>query len=236
MFRLDEFLRVSQEVELPSGEKVILRVLSDLEMNARRDYALNEALRVSDELKNPESDLYKTKILSLQDAALDSLIELMAQGRLHELDREARDRYKLDFIPTPDDPALEEEIKTDRKQTEVEMQVYKDRAQYIINGINDYCKKVAELPRETMLKELHARAIQAYSYSASMDAEEYYTVWCATENGDDKHTKRWKTIEHVRQLPLKVIDRLYTLYKELDAIDPWALTKSESTGTPDRVG
>ena len=165
MFRLDEFLRVSQEVELPSGEKVILRVLSDLEMNARRDYALNEALRVSDELKNTESDLYKTKILPLQDAALDSLIELMAQGRLHELDREARDRYKLDFIPTPDDPTLEEEIKTERKQTEVEMQVYKDRAQYIINGINDYRKKVAELPRETMLKELHARAIQAYSYS-----------------------------------------------------------------------
>ena len=228
MFRLDEFLRVSEDIELPSGEKVTLRVLSDLEMNAKRDYALNEVVRVSEQLKDVTSDLYKTKIAPLGDSSLESLIDLMAQGRMYELEREARELYKVDFVPTPEDPTLEEEVSTEKKQSAFEIRVYSDRAKYIMDGLSAYRAKVSELPKETMLKELHARAIQAYSYSTSQDAEVYYTVWCATENSDGN--KHWKTVDHVHQLPMKIIDHIYTLYKGLDAIDPWALTKSESEG------
>ncbi len=223
MIKLDEFLRVSQEVELPSGEKVTLRVLSDLEMNARRDYALNEVVRVSNQLKDPESDLYKTKIAPLGDSSMESLIDLMAQGRMYELEREARELYKIDFAPAPDEPTLLEEVATENKQSSIEMQVYKDRTKYIVEGLAAYRAKVAELPKETMMKELHARAIQAYSYSTSQDAEVYYTVWCATENNGKKH---WKSVDHVHQLPMKVIDHIYMLYKGLDSIDPWEITKS----------
>lgn len=233
MFKLDQFLRVYDEFDLKNGEKVVVRVLSDLEMNAKRDYCLNEVVKVSNQLKDPTSELYQLKIAPLADSTLESLIDLMAQSRMYELEREARDLYRLDFVPAPDDATLAEEVATETKQGDIEMQVYKDRTQYIINGLNAYRAKVAELPKETMLKELHARAIQAYSYSTSQDADVYYTVWCATENADGK--KHWKSVEDVRKLPMKIITHIHDFYKGLDSIDPWELSKSESEGTPSGV-
>jgi len=227
MFRLDEFFRANRDIELPNGEIVTQRVLSDFEMNAKRDYALSEATRVSDALKNPESDLYKTKILPLEDTALETLIDLMAQGRMYELEREARDLYRLDFVPTPDEATLIEEIDTGKKQTEIELKVYADRAKHVLGGINAYRQKVSELPRETLLKELHTRAIQSFTYAMSQDSDVYYTVWCSIESDGKKH---WKTVDDIHQMPMPVIDRLYKLYKEMDSIDPWEITKSESAG------
>lgn len=234
MFQLDKFLRVYDEFDLKNGDVAVVRVLSDLEMNAKRDYCLNEVVKVSAQLKDPESELYQTKIAPLADSTLESLIDLMAQSRMYELEREARDLYKLDFVPAPDDATLAEEVATENKQSEVEMRVYKDRTQYIVNGINAYRAKVAELPKETMLKELHARAIQAYSYSTSQDADVYYTVWCATEKKDG--TKYWKSVDDVRKLPMILITHIHDFYKGLDAIDPWALSKSESEGEVRGVG
>jgi hypothetical protein len=231
---LDEFFRVSEQIDLPDGTKATMRVLSDIELNMRRDYALSEVMKVAEQLKDTNSDLYKTKIEPLSNSTLESLLELMSQGRMIELRREAEELYRVDFVPTPDNATLEEEIKTEEKQESVDVRVYKDRTKYVVDGITTYRNKVSELPRDTMLKELHQRAIQAYSYSASLDAEVYYTVWCATET--EKGAKHWKTVDHVRQLPSKVIDVLYTKYKGLDAIDPWAITKSQSKGETDRVG
>jgi len=227
MFQLDEFLRASREVELPNGITITMRVLSDLEMNARRDYAMSEAMRVSDELKNSDTEAYKTKILPFKDSSRESILNLLSEGRVAELRREVETLYPINFVPSPDDATLSDEIDTEKRQSEHEAQVYKDRLEYIVKGIDAFRKKMDELSPDVLFGEVKARAIQVYPYVASQDAEFYYTIWCSVEKDGKKY---WKNVDSVRKLPKIVIDKLGDLYKELDSQNPWELTKSVSEG------
>lgn len=231
--RLDEFMRVSQDVALPSGEIVTVRVLSDLELNARRDYALSESVRMAEELKNPNSELYRLKIAPLVDAGAQSLIDVLAEARRLELAREAVDVYRFDFFPYPDNATDQEMIDVRIKQAAHEQEQLAKRTEHIVKGEAAYREKMAALPFETLVKETQSRAVQVYSASVANDSDTYYTVWCATEVGGHK---KWHTPEEIKQLPYKVIDFLYKEYRKVDAIDPWALTKSESEGQPAGVG
>ena len=231
--RLDDFLRVSKDVDLPNGEIVTVRVLSDLELNARRDYALSESIRITEQLKNPDSELYKTKIAPLVDAGAQSLIDVLAEARRMELAREAMDVYRMDFFPYPENATEQEQVDARMKQAEHEKEVRTLRTEYIIKGEAAYRLRMEELPFEALVKETQSRAVQVYSSSVANDAEIYYTVWCATEVGSHK---KWHAPEEIKQLPAKVINFLYAAYREVDASDPWALTKSESAGEPAGVG
>ena len=233
--RLDDFLRVCKDnVALPNGELVTVRVLSDLELNAKRDYALAESVRVTEQLKNPESELYKMKIGPLVDAGKDALVSILVDARRIELAREANDVYRMNFFPFPDNATEQERVDIMLKQKQHEQEVYQQRAQHIIEGEKAYREQISELPFETIVKETQARAIQVYSVSVSSDADLYYAIWCATETKDGK--KRWESPEVIANLPMKVINFLRDVYREVDAIDPWALTKSESEGTTAGVG
>lgn len=231
--RLDEFMRIQKDVELPNGEIVTVRVLSDLELNARRDYALSESVRVTEALKNPDSDLYHTKIAPLVDAGKDSLIDVLAEARRMEIARDAMDLYRIDFFPYPDNATEQEMVEARIRQSAHEQEVQKQRTEYIIKGEAAYREKMNALPFETLVKETQSRAVQVYSASVASDSEIYYTIWCSVEVGGHK---KWHTPEEVKQLPSKVIDFLYKAYREVDALDPWALTKSEFTGEPVGVG
>ena len=231
--RLDEFLRIQKDVELPNGEIVTVRVLSDLELNARRDYALSESVRVTEALKNPESELYRTKIAPLVDAGKDSLIDVLADAWRMELARQALDVYRVDFFPYPDNASDQEMIDARMKQAEHEKEIQTQRAEYIIKGEASYREKMSAMPFEAIVKETQSRAVQVYSASVASDCEIYYTVWCATEVGGHK---KWHSPEEVKQLPSKVIDFLNKAYREVDSVDPWSLTKSEFTGESVGVG
>ena len=58
MFRLDQFFRVcDDDVKMPDGKSITMRVLSDIEMNGRQSYSLAKMTEVTKELRSPESDL-----------------------------------------------------------------------------------------------------------------------------------------------------------------------------------
>lgn len=234
MFRLDQFMRVClDDVALPDGRKITIRTLSELENNARHDYGVAEAMRVSEALKNHESDLYKVKILPLYDATLESIQNLVSQGRVMELVREANDLYPMDFVPIPDSPTLAEEVSAAEGQMKVESDTYTARAKHILNGVNSYKDKLAELPKDALMREIELRAQQVYSSSYQRDAEMYYTVWCSTEIGGKRV---WKNPEEVQNLPGQLVTFLYDKYTEVDAVDPWEVTKSVPKGNVGGVG
>lgn len=235
MFRLDQFMRVCQEdVPLPNGDKVTVRILSELENNARRDYGIAEAMRVSEQLKNPETELYQTKVAPLKDASIESVIDVLSQGRIYELVREANDLYRMDFIVPRDNSTLLEDVDTTLAQKTREDEVYAARAKHLLDGIKVYKDKVSALPRDVLNREIEARAQQVYSQVAARDAELYYTIWCAVIDKDGK--RYFKNASEVRNLPGSIVSYLSDKYAEVDAIDPWEVTKSLAQGDSVGVG
>jgi hypothetical protein len=229
MFRLDEFFRThNDDVELPSGEKVSVRVLSDAEIQARSEYALSEQLKVQDALRDDSTDLYRLKVAPLLEATTEGLIETLAEVRRVDLMREANELFSLDFFPYPDDATEEEKLDTLRRQKDHESNVYATRAQYIVNGEISYRAKLADLPRETLVASAKSAATRLYVIKAQIDAELYYTV--ATAYSFLRGARRW-TMDQVTNLPGRVLDFLMTKYREVDNIDPWELTKSLKTGS-----
>lgn len=223
---------MDDDVTLPNGEKIILRVLSETETNTRRDYGIAEAVRVSNDLKNPESELYRTKVFPLRDATAESVVDVLVQGRITELVREANDLYRMDFIVPPDNATLLEEVDTALSQKTREDEVYAARAKHLLDGIKTYREKALALPRDLLNREIEIRAQQVYAELAAQDAELYYTLWCAAESGEKK---RWKSVNEVKKLPPVVVSFLAEKYKVLDKIDPWEITKSISQGDVGRV-
>jgi len=228
MFQLDKFLRVYQEVELPDHEKVIVRVLSDLEMNARGDYAVSEQVRMTQRLKNPESEEYKTKISALEEMSDEQLRDLSARSKYPEYVREASEvLYRIEFYPYPDDATDKDKVDTELRQKAHEEDVYGKRVRHITDRDKAYREKIESLSRESLLKMAQEQAAQLHILTASINAETYFTISRAFETVDRK--QRW-TIDQVKELPSKVIDGLIRFYKEVDSIDPWELTKSVSPG------
>ena len=231
--RLDDFMRVSTEIDLPDQSKATLRVLSDIELNARRNYALAESVKITEQLKNPESELYGLKIKPVEDFTLDSLLGIVSEDRVQELIREAKDFYRVDFKPEPERPSDKELVENRVEQAKHEKEVAEAQAKHVLTGLTDYRQKFNELPRETQIKEVQSRAVWVYAASSAQDAEVYYTLWCAVERDGEKV---WESPEEVMKLDRRVITKLYQQYKELDAIDPWAITKSLTERTSDRMG
>lgn len=221
------------DVPLPDGRKITVRTLSETETNGRHDYAVAEAVRISIDVKNPESTLYKNKIAPLLDAPLATITDMLARARAQELVREALDLYPMDFVVTPDDATLAEDIETVQKQKAVEDTVYQFRIDHLTNGLKTYREAISGLSKEVLSREIELRAQQVYTASFSEDAAMYYTVWCSTEIG----TKRvWSTPAEVQNLPPALVTYLYKQYQEVDVVDPWEVTKSLSAGNANGVG
>jgi hypothetical protein len=234
VFRLDQFFRVcNDEVKLPDGRTITIRTLSDTETNGRHEYSVAEAMRVAELLRNPESELYRTKVLIMKDASLETVTSLLVQARIQELIREANDLYRLDFIPAPDNATLLEQVDNTLQQSKADDSVYQLRLQHVNKGVEAYREKLSKLSREVVDREAAARAQQFYAASYSEDALIYYTVWCSAElNGK----RVWASPEEVRNLPRAIIDYLYAKYREVDQIDPWEVTKSLAAGSVGGVG
>ena len=230
--RLDDFMRVCTDIELPDGKPATMRVLSDIELNARRDYALEVSVRITEQLKDPNSELHRLKIKPVEDFTLDSLLGIVSEDKVSELVREAKDVFRVDFFPEPEKPSEKEVIETRSNQAKHEREIAEAQSKHVLTGLQTYRDKFIALDRATQVKEVQARAVWVYAASSAQDAEVYYTVWCAVERDGGKV---WKSPEDVQKLDRRIIDRLYKEYKELDAIDPWALTKSQSERTPDRL-
>lgn len=228
MFRLDEFFRTcNDDVALPTGERVSVRVLSDIETQERSEFAIAEQLKVSDALRNPESDLYRLKIDPLLTATDEGLIETLAEVRRVDLAREASDVATLDFFPYPDDATEDEKLDTLRRQREHESNVYATRARYILDNEAKYREKLAQMSRQQLLDNAKSAATRLYIIKAQIDAELYYTV--ARAYSDLHGSPRW-TIEQVKNLPGRLLDFLMSEYRKVDAVDPWELTKSLAAG------
>lgn len=233
MFRLDEFFRVMDEVDLPAspaypkGERAMVRVLSDVEIQSRSEYVISEQLKVSDQLRDANSAFYILKIAPLDAASDEVLIETLAEVYRVNLMRDSGEMFRLDFYPYPDKATPEEKIETLRRQEIHEREVYAARLKYVADGERAYREKLAGLNHDILLVNAKTAASQVYIFKAQVDAELWFTIAHAYSTLDGK--QRW-TLEQVKNLPGRVLNLLIKKYREVDAVDPWELTKSLATG------
>ena len=135
MFRLDQFFRVcDDDVKMPDGKSITMRVLSDIEMNGRQSYSLAKMTEVTKELRNPESDLHQQKIAPLSEVPRESLIETIVQSRRWELIREANELFRYDILPYPENATDLEKIEVENAQAKHEANVAKTRLKYVVDN------------------------------------------------------------------------------------------------------
>lgn len=224
MFRLDEFFRVSKDVELPDGKVVTVRVLSDIDTQARSDYALSEQAKMVELLKDSTSDVYKTRIAILGDSATESLIDIVCDIKRMDYVREAYDLHRTDFYVFPDNATDEEKVNVLQRQAQHEREVREAQTNYVINAENNLRAKLEKMEHASLVEMAKSAAVNTYGVRARLLADRHWVI----ANAFEVDGKPVWTIDSVKELPGKVQDFLVAQYQEVDSIDPWELTKSLS--------
>src|SRR3989304_3383063 len=76
-FDIDKFFRVSKPETLPDGTAVSVRVLGDVELKARESHSLGVVARMTEALKDPTTTEYQNKIIPLNEATDESIINTL---------------------------------------------------------------------------------------------------------------------------------------------------------------
>ena len=232
-FSIDKFFRVSQETKLPDEMWVTVRVLSDIELKARESHSLGVVARMTEALKDPATIEYQNKIVPLNEATDTSIIDTLTASWKEEWVREAGEAIRVNFYPYPENATDAEKVDVDKRQKEHEVTVFGERLKYIMAREKQFRDKAESWTREVLVANVRQRAITLYAMDAGLQEQIYWTIWRSVEKDGKPY---WKSVDEVKQLPSFVIDRLMMSYREVDAQDPWALTKSQSARDTDGVG
>jgi hypothetical protein len=233
MFKLDEFLRVYDEVTLPNGEVVTCRVLSDIEQSDKGAYALSRSVEMMTDLRNEDSESHRLRIAALKHAPSPQLIDTLIQAKMGELGREAAMKHPIRFFPYPEDATEQEKREAEVKQRNHEEEVRMERIKYVSDRVKSLRDHYESIDRELLVKTAMEVAIGLYSDSASMDALKWYTIWRSYEKDGKPY---WESPGSVGKMGDRMVDGLYSRYMEVDSQDPWELTKSVSKGLSQGMG
>ena len=234
-FRLDEFLRVSKDIDFPTPngfEKVTVRVLSDLEQNAKWEYATAVKVSLVTKLRDPETAEYAKYIRPLDISTRADLTKQLLEYWQNEYIRQAQELYPYTFAPLPDDPKEEEVVENRITQQLLDGEVLNARAKYVVDAVAAYATKAEGLSDALLLSEAKDKSVWLYSAILSLQEERNYKLWRAVvQDGKPKV----ESAEAVKELPQRIIAKLIEAYDQVDSIDPWELTKSLSERATDRV-
>src|SRR3972149_1540526 len=232
-FSIDKFFRVSQPANLPDETEVTVRVLSDIELKARESHSLGVVARTTESLKDPTTTEYQNKIVPLNEATDESIINTLVASWKEEWLREVGEAIRVNFYPYPENATDAEKVDVDRRQKEHEVTVFGERLKHIMGREKQFRDKAESWTRDALAANVRQRAITLYAMDAGLQEQIYWTVWRSVEKDGKPY---WKSVDEVKKLPSFVIDRLMMDYREVDAQDPWALTKSEHARETDGVG
>jgi len=228
-FQLDDLFNVEAVMTLPDGKEVVVRVLTEPEVQEREDSALRAYEREDKKLSDKEGDEYKRVLAPLDDATVDVLISLItAVDATRYSVRVARD-YPLRFFPYPDDATTEEKIAIMRQEDEHEAMVREKRRKAVEEHMLKFRENLS-LKTEGELRTMATNAIISASADTARQNEfQVQTVYLASRRGDSKGAPFW-TLDEVRNhgkggLSERIYNEVLSLYAQLDSTDPWTLQK-----------
>lgn len=228
-FRMDQFLRVSKDFTLPDGTVLDIRVLSDIDLEAVQTESIGASVNIAKELRDPESELYRQRITSLDTATRDTWENMLLTANAARYAREARETFPVDFFDYPENATLMQKVDTEEDQVQGELTVFQARQSYLEGRAVALRKKIAEWDDETLLRNARGMAVELYVNEEARLQEIYVRLYyaCIVHETQEKY---FTDVDHVRLFTDWVLSKLDAEYKEVSDIDPWSLTKSESEG------
>jgi len=232
---IDRLFRAMTEVVMPNDDVVFVRALSDSERKSRSMSALAAAVRLEDKLLDESSEEYAVHILSLKRAERDELLSICEQWAITDAWQAAYKEVKDELIPFPDDATDEEKKAVIRKREKSEARTKEKREKLVEERVAKYRGEANKKEDEELRKEAITRRRMITAMIESQNEDYYVTVFLSTHKKvGDKFIKYFESLYEVKQLDATVMARLYDTQKEVDSLDPWAISKfrarRESTG------
>lgn len=206
---------------------IIVRALSDLDVQERRKVALLASEEEREELGNKEGDHYKELVVeSLEDATEGVLREALLQFAVADLTRDAEDLLPFRFVPFPNDASLEERHGVLRQREEHEAEIRAERLKYVDQRVDKLREKSLAWEYDVLLRETERKIVESWIWAKYTQVFQYQTLVLSCFKDGAPLFKCW---EDVPKNSDKFVKRLFSAYREVDSVDPWELEKNVLT-------
>lgn len=205
----------------PDAPKVTIRVLSDLDVQRRDEYALLHMARRRRELDDTSSEAYELFLSQIQTEPEDQLRALLLREKEWQLRREASLLFQPSLIPFPDDATDDEKMEVVNQREMETVEIAKKIEEYVAAPLTKYKDEIAEYSRERLIDDSKISQVNAqirlYHYRAFQD----YTVYASTYDDDNCTRKRFKSPDEVAELHPDIRFGLISFYfNKVDTVQP----------------
>lgn len=229
-FKLDDLFNVEAEFELPNGEVVTVRVLTEAEVAERDDAAL-KAYRAEQERYEKGTEEYEKVFGPLEEADTEALVYMCAAVE-HSAQRiKVQRQYPMRYFPVPEEATTEEKIEVMRQQDAHEADIMAKREKALDEHVEKFIERMKqEEDRDKLMRRATRALIEMRGETERV--KEFYaqTVHLAARKDGSDGPPYWP-IEAVRKhgrrggLSERVYNEILALYFQIDDADPWTLQK-----------
>jgi hypothetical protein len=226
-FKLDDLYNTEAEVALPDGKVILVRTLTDAEVNHRELEAIKAASVVEAEFEDETSQRYKDLIEPLQRLDHDGLVAIIMAVQEVVIREEVVRENPFRYVPFPDDATEDEKRDVMRRREEQEAQVRQRRSEEISRRLSARREEMQILEDDDLMKRAKRALVNTEAFNRRI--EEFYTqtVYQSTWL-DSKHPFKLEAVRgHGKRdgLNEKVFRKILEVYGEIDTADPWVLQK-----------
>lgn len=219
------------KLPLTLGEETVwVRVLSDLDLQARDEHAILAMVRRRRVLETPgtrEHELYVESLDAAPDADLRTILGMAAQA---DLVREALRTIRTQVLPFPEEATDEEKARVIGERLAEDKRSQEERDAWVKEKLTAAQKGFVEMDRETLLASAREKQLETQGRLASSRGFQDYSIYAATYHDAACLERRFGSPEEVSQLPTEVRNTLLDFYfSKVDTIRPLDLQRFQST-------
>lgn len=227
--RLDALFRATKAIDLPGGQKGMVRALSDAEQKERQYYALQKSYEAEKEIRKSGSIAHQAVLAPVM--AVDepsTLIPVILEARRLDVEREALILFPHRFIPLPDGPddVKQREVLEQRETSEAE--TFDKRKAHTEQRMAEIQSKMEAAPPDDLRQMTESLAVTVEARRIMIRAIRCYTVYAGVLIHDekDKLKRLFQSPEQVSDVPAMVINRLFDEVEAVNSVDPWDIEKN----------
>ena len=226
-YTLDDFFRVTTEIKVP-GKTLIVRTLSDAEMQARQHYALEANRKAQKLYSNHDCEEYLALLEPLKIFNDDELVTLVLSLKTREFDQERRRRLDLPVIITPDDASDAERIQT----MEARENALKEYEEKIAKGVTSDIEAFKKYLEGKSHDELFAAAAEEYVKSEVQNSffKAFECAWIYYATFYKNH-RFFRSPEDTAKLDVRIKDILFAACQDVYGVDIWDMQNFFETET-----
>lgn len=219
---LDDLFREQSQIEV-RGRTLYIRAFSDVDMQARDDYALRETAKYRRKLADPNSDEYLTH-LDWIDAADDDLLRAaILSFEESSFKRQAIAEITPRIIPIPDDADEQEKAET-LSQREAELKATDEKRAVWVKQQTDAKRTELESKDSAELKTLAKRTVTNLQlWMQRIRLFDAYTLYAAVYADPQYKNKFVATPPDAFELPAEVrtaiLEKYYGEMEKVTAMD-----------------